>query len=57
MWVVSIAGNRLSRIDPGTDKPTGSVAVCTGPRHLTVVGDDIWVACLNAGMLVRVHPG
>ena len=43
---------------------SGRVAVLSAYcRHLgadlslgTVVGDDIWVACLNAGMLVRVHP-
>ncbi len=56
VWVVSIADNRLSRVDPATNRPTASLSVCTGPRHLTVVGDDLWVACLDAGMLVQVHP-
>jgi streptogramin lyase len=56
VWTVSIDDNLLSRIDPGTNRPTASLKVCTGPRHLTVVQDDIWVACHDAGMLVRVHP-
>src|SRR5262249_13754366 len=56
VWVVSIADNRLSKIDPATNRPVASLNVCTGPRHLTVVEDDLWVACLNAGLLVRVHP-
>jgi hypothetical protein len=56
VWTVSIDDNRLSRIDPGTNRPVASMSVCTGPRHLTVVQDDIWVACFDAGMLVRVHP-
>jgi len=56
VWAVSIADNRLSRIDAGRNAASGSLEVCTGPRHLTVVGNDIWVACLDAGMLVRIHP-
>jgi streptogramin lyase len=56
VWVVSIADNRLTRIDPSTNRATSTLQVCTGPRHLAVVDDDIWVACFNAGMLVRVHP-
>jgi DNA-binding beta-propeller fold protein YncE len=56
VWVVSIADNQLSKIDPATNRMTATLKVCTGPRHLTVVEDDIWVACLNAGILVRVHP-
>ena len=56
VWAVSIADNRLSRIDPGRNKPVAAMEVCTGPRHLTVVQGDLWVACRDAGMLVRVHP-
>lgn len=56
VWVVSIADNRLSRIDPATNQPIASLNVCTGPRHLAVVGDDLWIACLNSGLLVQVHP-
>ena len=56
VWVVSIADNRLSKVDPTTNQPVATLNVCTGPRHLTVVGDDLWVACLNAGLLVQVHP-
>jgi YVTN family beta-propeller protein len=56
VWVTSVADNRLSRIDPATNEPVASLEVCTGPRHLTVVGDDLWVVCGEAGMLVRVHP-
>ncbi|HEV7897996.1 MAG TPA: hypothetical protein VGP31_09155 [Planosporangium sp.] len=56
VWVTSTADNRLSRIDPSTNQPVASLVACTGPRHLIVVGDDIWVLCGNAGMLVRVHP-
>jgi DNA-binding beta-propeller fold protein YncE len=56
VWAVSIADNTLSRIDPATNRTVGSIDVCTGPRHLTVVGDDIWVACYDSGILVRVHP-
>ncbi len=56
VWVVSIADNLLSKVDPSTNRATASLNVCTGPRHLTVVDNDIWVACLNAGILVQVHP-
>jgi YVTN family beta-propeller protein len=56
VWVTSTADNLLSRIDPATNQPVASLVVCTGPRHLTVVGDDIWVLCGDAGLLVRVHP-
>jgi YVTN family beta-propeller protein len=56
VWATSVADNRLSRIDPATNQPVASLEVCTAPRHLTVVGDDIWVVCGDAGMLVRVHP-
>jgi streptogramin lyase len=56
IWTVSIDDNLLSRIDPGTNRPVASLSVCTGPRHLTVVKDDIWVSCFDAGMLVRIHP-
>ncbi|MCW2639125.1 MAG: hypothetical protein JWP76_1431 [Dactylosporangium sp.] len=56
VWVTSTADNLLSRIDPATNQPVASLVVCTGPRHLIVVGDDIWVVCGGAGLLVRVHP-
>jgi DNA-binding beta-propeller fold protein YncE len=56
LWTVSIASNRLIRVDPQRGHPVASLAVCTGPRHLTVVNDDIWVVCLNAGTLVQVNP-
>ncbi|GII24578.1 Vgb family protein [Planosporangium mesophilum] len=57
VWVTSTVDNRLSRVDPVTNRVVASLVVCTGPRHLTVVGEDIWVVCGDTGMLVRVHPG
>jgi hypothetical protein len=56
VWAVSIADDQLTRIDAGSNKPSGSLGVCTGPRHLTVAQGDIWIACFDAGMLVRLHP-
>jgi YVTN family beta-propeller protein len=57
VWVVSVADNLLSKIDPATNRATASISVCTGPRHLTVVHGDVWVTCFDAGILVKVHPG
>jgi YVTN family beta-propeller protein len=56
VWVVSIADNRLTKVDPTTNLPVATLDVCTGPRHLLVVGDYLWVACLNSGLLVQVQP-
>jgi streptogramin lyase len=55
VWVASTTDNRITRIDPSTNKPTASLGVCTGPRHLTVIQDDIWVVCYAAGILVRLR--
>ncbi|NJC71092.1 hypothetical protein HC031_15425 [Planosporangium thailandense] len=57
VWVTSPTDNRLSKIDPTTNAAVASLDVCGLPGPVAVVGDDVWVACRDTGMLVQVHPG
>lgn len=57
VWVTTPSDNRLTKIDPTTNMAVASLNVCGLPGPVAVVGDDVWVACRDVGMLVQVHPG
>lgn len=47
LWVTSYLGNSLTRIDPGTNRPTRTISLAprgTGPIGVTVFRGFVWVA-------------
>ena len=57
VWVVSRSEGTLSRVDPATNTPSGSVAVGTDPTGVAVGEGAVWVAGGEEGIVVRVDSG
>ena len=63
-WVTKAAGslwvsqetNRVARVDPASLKVTASVPVKRNPLGTAVVRGQLWVLCIDSGVIVVIDP-
>jgi DNA-binding beta-propeller fold protein YncE len=55
LWV-SQETNRVARVDPVALKVTGSVPVKRNPLGSAVVRGQLWVPCIDSGVIVVIDP-
>ena len=55
LWV-SQETNRVARVDPAKLKVTASVPVKRNPLGSALVGKQLWVPCIDSGVIVVIDP-
>ena len=55
LWV-SQETNRVARVDPAALKVTASVPVKRNPLGTAVVRGQLWVPCIDSGVIVVIDP-
>jgi YVTN family beta-propeller protein len=55
LWV-SQETNRVARVDPATLKVTATVPVKRNPLGSAVVRGQLWVPCIDSGVIVVIDP-
>ena len=56
VWVSDAANGRVLRVDPQTNRVTGSINVGTGPSAITVGFGSVWVTNSLDGTISRINP-
>ena len=56
VWVTTFDENKVSRIDPVTNKVVAEIAVGTNPEGITVTPEAVWVSNHRAGSISRIDP-
>jgi YVTN family beta-propeller protein len=56
MWVGSIEGDSVVKVDPATNQVIGSIPVGEGPRSIVIVDNSLWVAEFEDGQDARIEP-
>ena len=57
VWVTDPETRTVYRIDPNTDKVTGTVAVEAGAESTEVGDGTVWVVAGSAATVTRIAPG
>ena len=57
VWVAEEGTDSVAQVDPRTNTVAATLPVADGPRSISYGNGEVWVACIEAGTVLRIQAG